>query len=153
MRIAYAIAAGWALLALPGSASADTIPLRWTERASAYGHLSLTFTVDRLRIDRDGWSASLAIRNWDIVLSVHQHFALLVSEKAGATGGRALVATNVQPPLPRVLPVRDVWRGTIGGPGVPEKGMYIRLRLGTFRAVIAPNLFIRYVTRHSLHLA
>ena len=151
MKLACVAVAGVAL-ALPAGAAARDVPLHWTERASTYGHLSVTFTVERLRIDRRGWSATLGIRNWDIELSVRPEFALLASTRAAGEAPLVLRATRATPPLPRVLTVRGTWTGAIGGPGEPPRGTYLRLRLGTFRAVIAPNLVLRHVTRHAYHL-
>jgi hypothetical protein len=148
MTGACAAAAAVVALALPTGPGADAPP-PWQERAVAYGHLSLTFTIERLSIGARSWSAALAIRNWDITLSVHEDFALIVSGDRAGTTRRVFRATRIRPALPAVLDVRDTWRGTIAGPGRPAKGSYVRLRLGTFRAVIAPNLFIRHVTRRT----
>jgi hypothetical protein len=140
------------VLRLPG-ASATTAPLGWTERAVAYGHLSITFRIDRLVLEKRSWSATMAMRNWDIALSVDERFALLASSaRSGTAEIRTLPVTRVQPALPRVLGVRQGWHGTIGGRGSPPRGSYLRLRLGVFHAVIAPNLVIRHVTRHTYRL-
>ncbi|MGE5273893.1 MAG: hypothetical protein ACM3QU_09075 [Verrucomicrobiota bacterium] len=141
MRVALALGLMSLALLLPASAAAgDGFP--WRERASSYGHLSVTFVVDRIVVGPRGWSAVLEMHNWDIDLALHDDFALLVD------GRRVLPATRARPPLPVRLGVRAAWRGTISGTRRPPHGSTVRLRLGTFRAEIAPNLILRHVTRH-----
>ena len=142
MRGVVTLVAACVLLSAAGSAEARS-GFPWRERTSAYGHLSLSFTVDRITVGANRWSAALTIRNWDVALALHEDFALVT-----ARGGQ-LPVTRAVPPLPETFGARSTWRGTIGGPGVPPHGSSVRLRLGTFRAVTAPNLFIRYVTRHA----
>jgi hypothetical protein len=142
MKALCALVGSCVLLTLAGSAAAGG-GFPWRERASTYGHLSVSFTVDRISVGPRGWSAGVTMRNWDIALRLDEDVALVVD------GGRALPATRFEPALRRVFPVRGSWRGILGGPQLPPHGSVVRLRLGTFRAVMAPNLVLRHVTRHA----
>jgi urease beta subunit len=142
------------LLALPALASPA-----WRETATVKGKPLMSFTVDKVSIGSQRWSAHVSFRNLSKrTVRVGNDFGLIVYRKATIEPntrpeafGRA---TSFSTPRPLRLEPGASWSGTIAGPGRPKvTGMgYARILFGPFTGLPrGPDPFL-WITDHSIPL-
>jgi hypothetical protein len=148
------------------SARKQTIELSWHEAAGVPGN-RLVVDVQRLVIERDGWTVAASIENdtHGILTIGRRHrrdgteFGLLALPSrwpnAVEKAGPGIFATRFAPSAPRRLAPGERWAGTFSGPGpIPARG-YVRIELGFFgtsRPERPLSREFRYITNHAFHL-
>jgi hypothetical protein len=125
--------------------------LKWRERYPPTGP-GLRFAVDTLVVNRDGWSAEVAVTN-DTGISFEvdpnrRQFGLMLFESSsleelerasrdGSLPAPRLAAT-LQPDPPEVLGPGETWRATISAPGALADDSWVRVVFGPFSALDDP---------------
>ena len=141
-------------LALAATASAETIRLGWVEKLDKGPTTRMTFRVGELRTTGKAWSATVEIVNRGTAVVAISGSQFGVVEYATSTefkrSLRALRADTFRPPLPARLAPGKSWKGTVGGPGVPDDRQYVRLVFGAFTSGLAPTPFT-WITDHAQH--
>jgi hypothetical protein len=136
------------------AAGPQTAKLDWRETYGADGE-ALVFTVDRLRVTRDGWRARIGIENessvgWELApgATPEGSFGLQLFEtgeqqeledrnRAGTLPAVRAASTYV-PELPSILEPGDSWKGEISANGALVAGSWARVVFGTLVAVGKP---------------
>jgi hypothetical protein len=145
-----------------------TLELGWVEPSPELG---LTFRVDRLVVRRDGWELTAAVRNRGgfeyFIQRPHQPggsmFGLVLLRSTRRDEVRELTADfrkappfleaqRITPPLPRLLPARAHWRGTLTGSQTLRSGSVVRVLFGRFVQTRGDPRYLLWVTEHSVRL-
>jgi hypothetical protein len=151
-----------AALCVAGCAGADADPfepsrpaepqqaaLGWRESYPPKGQ-RLVFTVDTLKVTKEGWSARVAVTNrtgisfdtgGDAGASAYGLMLFAtgdLDEVEDAARANQLPAVRqartMVPPLPKVLAPNETWRATLSAPGSLADGSWIRVSFGPLRA-------------------
>ena len=150
--LAAAIAA--TLVALAATASAATVKLGWTERLKRDAATALTFKVASLTINAKSWTAIVEITNKgnSPVLISQSQFGIAEFDTPNnySKPTRVLRSATFIPAVPAKLKPGKAWKGTIGGVGVPNDRLFVRLVFGPFATKSSPTPFT-WITDHAQH--
>jgi hypothetical protein len=142
-------------LVAAGAGSAATVKLGWTEQLKRDPATAMTFAVTSLTTTTTGWAAEVAITNHGdspVTMGRSQFGIAEFQTKADFTKpSRILRATTFLPVVPAKLAPGQVWQGTIGGVGVPNQRLYVRLVFGPFATKASPTPFT-WITDHVQHV-
>jgi hypothetical protein len=119
------------VLAVPSAAQARTIELGWREHD---GIGVMSFSVSTLTLGNDEWTIRGSFTNHsNVALRIDRRFfALGVFATSDLSRPAALIRATSFSPVPIRIGPGKTWRGRFGGPGVPSRGSYLRVRFGRF---------------------
>ena len=138
----------------PPAADARTIKLGWREDD---GLGVMSFRVSTLTLGNDRWTVRGSFTNHSPVpLRIERRFfALVVFGTPDLSRPAAAIRATSFAPRPVSLAPGGTWRGTFGGPGIPSRGSYLRVRFGRFSGTPSPIPGLRHfswLTEHSHRL-
>ena len=141
-------------VAFAATASAATVKLGWTEHLKRDAATALTFKVASLTINAKSWTAIVEISNTgnSPVTIGQSQFGIAEFDAKGnySKPTRVLRSATFIPAVPARLQPGKVWKGTIGGVGVPNDRLFVRLVFGPFATKSSPTPFT-WITDHAQH--
>lgn len=140
-------------LALPVSATGQSVPLRWVEHAKLGGKRGMSFRVEELVFQDRVWVARVSFTNdSNAPITVGDDFSLALYRSPKTTDpGKAVFLRAVQfrPKRPTKLAPGQTWKGAFAGAGVPRAGVYVRVVFGRFSGGLAGRRGFDWFTDHA----
>jgi hypothetical protein len=146
--------AGAVAVALVQTASATAGRVGWNEAAKWQGAKVMTYRVDTLTIDAQGWRARVSFRNLSPgTIGVGRKFGVAFypdSKSAASAQGELVRAITFSKKLPKSLRPGGSWTGTMASPGrlTSDRRIYARFVFGPFSGLPGTSGPIVWITDH-----